>query len=339
MLTRTAQSHSVLLAVLCMLSAPLIAAGEDALATFGDTVPVLGQRQMERTDQDFVDGLALDLFSPVNRTLVVTNNTSPLPGNFVTGSSGEGFVNLSKYSWIVKFNESAQDLIAKIEVPYDPSALKEQGIDVSNTYVGTLAADGKSWMVSEAQRNVHISENKTRIIKMTSLDGEYMLLGRKSEDTTNIFVQYGQGATRTVNATEGDRFQEAEFVDGLRFKIKSAQSFPMNVDLANGVDKASLPENTISLNSFAWVVNSTNPAGNTLDVAMRFPYNEAILSSKAPGSTPKQLDVARRRLNPDPTEQFQVVGKQELAQSENRIKVSDLSQADGQYVILVRSNK
>lgn len=31
---------------------------------------------MERTDQDFKDGLALDLFSPRNRTLVVQKNAS-----------------------------------------------------------------------------------------------------------------------------------------------------------------------------------------------------------------------------------------------------------------------
>jgi hypothetical protein len=111
---------------------------------------------MARTDQDFVDGLALDLFSPTNRTLVVTNNLSPLPGIFVTGSSGEGFINLSNYSWIIQFNETANDLIAKIELPYDPSALKEQGINVANTYVGTLAMDKKSWVVSESQRNVHM---------------------------------------------------------------------------------------------------------------------------------------------------------------------------------------
>jgi len=111
---------------------------------------------MARTDQDFVDGLALDLFSPTNRTLTVANNTSPLPGNFVTGSSGEGFINLSNYSWVIRMNETAKDLIAKIELPYDPVALQQQGIDISNTYVGTLAADGKSWAVVEAQRNVHM---------------------------------------------------------------------------------------------------------------------------------------------------------------------------------------
>ncbi|KJZ71280.1 hypothetical protein HIM_09353 [Hirsutella minnesotensis 3608] len=361
MSTHIIRSCSMLLAALSILGLPVFVAADDPLAKFGDTVPVLGQ--MARTDQDFVDGLALDLFSPVNRTLVVTNNSSPLPGNFVTGSSGEGFVNLSKYSWIIKFNETAEDLIAKIELPYDPTALKQQGIDVSNTYVGTLAADGKSWVVSEAQRNVHISENKTRIIRMTSLDGEYMLLGRKSEDTTHIFVQYGQGATRTVNVTEGDKFQEAEFVDGLRFKIRSAQSFPMNVDLANGIDPASLPENTIPLSmrfpvhglvydcdarlkpdilfidSFAWVINSTNPAGNTLDASVKFPYNERMLASKVPGSSPSQLIVARRRLNPEPTEKFEEMKNQKFVKPEDRIRVSDMTETDGQYILLVRGGQ
>lgn len=162
-------------------------AQDDPLANFGDTVQVLGQvrhlkrsrcphprpykvyykcvsntddpslgLQMARTDQDFTDGLALDLFSPTNRTLIVTNNTSPLPGNFVKGSSGEGFTNLSKYSWIIKMNETAQDLIAKIELPYDPVALQQQGFDVSNTFVGKLAPDGKAWVISEQQRNVHV---------------------------------------------------------------------------------------------------------------------------------------------------------------------------------------
>jgi hypothetical protein len=82
---------------------------------------------------------------------------------------------------------------------------------------------------------------------MTSLDGEYMLLGRRTEDVSNIFVQYGQGATRTVNVTKGPGIQEAEYVDGLRFSIESGQDFTMNVDLKNGISKDVVPENAISL--------------------------------------------------------------------------------------------
>jgi hypothetical protein len=97
---------------------------------------------------------------------------------------------------------------------------------------------------------VDSSENKTRIIKMTSLDGEFILLGRKNIDTTNVFVQYGQGATRTVNVTGGLGTQEAEFVDGLRFSIRSQQAFGMNADLKFGVPTQMLPAGMTSLSKF-----------------------------------------------------------------------------------------
>lgn len=213
---------------------------------------------MERTDQDFQDGLALDLFSPKNRTLTVQQNTQPLSAKFVTGTTGEGFVALMNYSYIIKMNETANDLIAKIEIPYELDMLNQMQVQEGNTYVGTLAPDKQSWVIDETTRNVHRSENNTRIIKMTTLDGEFMLLGRQSEDETNIFVQYGQGATRTVNITAGGR-QEAEFVDGLRFSVVAQADLAMNVDLLNGVAPESLPSGAQSLNSFAWVVNTSNP--------------------------------------------------------------------------------
>jgi hypothetical protein len=82
---------------------------------------------------------------------------------------------------------------------------------------------------------------------MTSIDGEYMILGRRSEDITNIFVQYGQGASRTVNVTGGKGVQEAEFIDGLRFSMQSQEGFTMNVDIKNGVSSERLPHGTVSL--------------------------------------------------------------------------------------------
>jgi hypothetical protein len=110
---------------------------------------------MERTDQDFVDGLALDILSPTNRTLVVQQNQNPLSGSFVSGSNGEPFVALSNYSYVIRTNETADDLIAKIELPFDPVALQQLGVKSANTYVGQLSVDKASWTVSESQRNVH----------------------------------------------------------------------------------------------------------------------------------------------------------------------------------------
>jgi hypothetical protein len=217
---------------------------------------------MQRTDQDFKDGLALDLFSPKSRTLTVKQNLTPLPAQFVQGATGEPFVALSNYSYIIQMNETANDLIAKVEIPHDPVMLATMGINPANTFVVTLAADKKSWIMNDATRNVHISENNTRIIKMTSLDGEYMLVGRQTVDTSNMFLQFGQGATRTFNLTGGPGIQEAEFIDGLRFSAQTDKAMMLNVDIKQGVNPGTLPANSQSLNSYMWIVNTSAPFQN-----------------------------------------------------------------------------
>lgn len=317
---------------------------------------------MERTDQDFQDGLALDLFSPKNRTLVVRQNTSPLSGHFVTGTSGGPFIALSNYSYVIKMNETANDLISKIEIPYDPAALARLGVQEGNTYVGRLADNRMSWVVDEATRNVHRSENNTRIIKMTSLDGEYMLLGRRAVDVANIFVQYGQGATRTVNITGGPGRQEAEFVDGLRFSMVAQVSMAMNVDITNGIAPQSLPPGTVSLNSFAWAVNTSIPnamMSTTMKVPCRFPPSPLRVSSNAlrrlltagvvnrlmllalrpGGSSPTtMLTVARRPLRAPASTVYKMIdsANQKVVElTEDRVVVTNITQVDGEYVLLV----
>ncbi|KAI9840096.1 MAG: hypothetical protein M1838_004243 [Thelocarpon superellum] len=332
-------------------------ANDPAVANFGDTIEVLGQVrvirprqtwsdidavQMERTDQHFQDGLALDLLSPSNRTLVVTQNNSPLAASFVTGSSGEPWVAVHPYSYIVQMSEPAYDLIAKIELPYDPSALAQMGVDPSNTYVGKLSDDRTSWVVSEPQRNVHISEQKAQIVKMTSLDGEYLLLGRKTQDTSNIFMQYGFGDARTVNVIGGPGRQDSEFIDGLRLSITSANTFTFNVDLEYGVDAASLPPGVQSLNSFAWKINSTATNGEVQAAEIRFPFNRMMLSNMLPGgaSPTTQLVVARR--DRDSTGVYQPLEPDNqfvLELTEDRIRIPSITELDGQYVIFVTPSR
>ena len=197
---------------------------------------------MDRTDIDFVDGFAVDLLSPKNRTFVVTQNTRALDGKFVSGTTGESFQAILPYSYVIRLSEPANDLIAKVELPYDLAKLKAAGFDPSDTYVGKLGPDGKSWIIMENQRNVHKSENKTRIIKMTSLDGEYLAIGRRDIDSSNIFVQYGQGETRTANFTAGPGRQETEFIDGLRLSVETDQPVRMNIEIKSPVNMAVLPQ-------------------------------------------------------------------------------------------------
>ncbi|KAE9973902.1 hypothetical protein BLS_003378 [Venturia inaequalis] len=322
---------------------PAAPAEDPPLAKFGDVVPIAGR--MERTDQDFVDGLVIDLFSPSNRTFPVTQNLRPLAGNFVSGSTGGTFMAMSNYSYIIKTSDQAQDLIAKVELPYDPVTLAGAGIEPANTYVGRLSADRTSWAIDETRRNVHVSENKTRIVKMESLDGEFILLARRNIDNANVFVQYGFGETRTANFSGGVGVQEVEFVDGLRFSVQSADPLRLNVDLKFGVAKEMVPSGMQSLYAFTWVVNTTNAQNATLAKAdVIFPINQALVQKMAGGGGAKVLP-AKRPLGAPGTKAFEVMNRdgfggalKALASSGGaKVRAAGVEGLDGEYILLVET--
>jgi len=110
---------------------------------------------MVRTVSLFVDGMVIDVMSPENRTLSVDRNMTPLNGSFVTGSTGGSFRALQRYSYLVRLDAPANNLVASMEIPFLNETLQRLNIDAANLYVGKLAADGKSWEVMENMRNVH----------------------------------------------------------------------------------------------------------------------------------------------------------------------------------------
>ena len=83
---------------------------------------------------------------------------------------------------------------------------------------------------------------------MTSIDGEYILLGRKTtEDRANAFVEYDQSAASTVNLKGGPGIQEFEFIDGLRMSVAIRLDMPVNANIVSGVQAKSLPKGTQAL--------------------------------------------------------------------------------------------
>lgn len=88
---------------------------------------------------------------------------------------------------------------------------------------------------------------QTSMSQMTSLDGEYVILGRKGTDNGNIFVPYGTGAQFSVKFTGGPGRQDAEFLDGLRFAVQSEFPLRMNVDLKYPIDEKEIPEGMMAL--------------------------------------------------------------------------------------------
>lgn len=225
---------------------------------------------MVRTDQDFQDGFVIDVFSPKARTVVVSQNAEPLQARFISGTDGQNFVSLSNYSYVVRTNDSANDMIAKIEIPFRPTTLNTMNIPQANTYVAQLSPDSRSWVIDMTARNVHSSENNTRIMQMTSIDGEYILVGRAQVDTANIFMQFGQGEARTAKLASGPGISQSEWIDGIRFNVQADQMMAFNVDLKPGINPGTLPANTQALNSYAWVVNSSMAFGK-IDCTMSVP--------------------------------------------------------------------
>jgi hypothetical protein len=76
--------------------------------------------------------------------------------------------------------------------------------------------------------------------------------------------------------------QQAEFIDGLRFSVQTNRSMTMNVDLKQGINPGSLPANTVSLNSYMWIVNTSDPSMR-IDAEMLVPCK--ITFSTTPSKT------------------------------------------------------
>jgi hypothetical protein len=190
-------------------------------------------------------------------------------------------------------------------------------------------------------------ENKTRIVKMVSLDGEYILLARRNIDTSNIFVQYGQGETRTANFTGGSGVQETEFVDGLRFSVQSAQPFRMNVALKFGISEEMVPKGMGSLYAFTWVVNTTNAQNASLTKAdVIFPINQGLVTKMAGGNAGNARVVpAKRPLGAVKTQGFSVLdggsfgGALKMISSAvgAKVRAAGVQSLDGEYILLVET--
>jgi hypothetical protein len=132
----------------------------------------------------------------------------------------------------------------------------------------------------------------------------------------------------------------------------------MNVDLKQGINPGTLPADTVSLNSYMWIVNTSDPSVRTnsemlvpctsyanlsLKQTNVLTVNRAMLTALRPaGSSPStMLTVAKRALNAT-SGQFMPLNPnlqtvRELP--EDRIQIQNVNQLDGQYIILVTQPK
>lgn len=84
---------------------------------------------------------------------------------------------------------------------------------------------------------------------MTNIDGEYMAIGRKTVETSNVLTPFAGPSQRSVNIT-GTGFQEVEFADGFRMSIRANMPMTVSTDVVNGVSSSMLTNNMMPVSKY-----------------------------------------------------------------------------------------
>ena len=85
------------------------------------------------------------------------------------------------------------------------------------------------------------TDNTVRSVKLNSIDGEFMVVGRQTAETGQVLTTFGQAEQNTVSI-QGSGIQEAEFADGFRTSIRASQPMRLNTDVINGVESGMITQ-------------------------------------------------------------------------------------------------
>jgi hypothetical protein len=87
------------------------------------------------------------------------------------------------------------------------------------------------------------------MIKLNAIDGEYMAIGRKTIETSNVLSPFGQDQQQSINIT-GSGIQEVEFTDGFRMTVKATQPMTVNSDVVNGISSSMLVNGVMPVSTY-----------------------------------------------------------------------------------------
>jgi len=112
--------------------------------------------QMQINSVTFPDNTKIETFSQTQKQMIVNQNTAPLPGNQVTGSTGQPFIALAQNSITVQTNDASDLVGGQVELAMNTQMMQQNGINPDNTFVGKLSNDRRTWMVMETIRSVNM---------------------------------------------------------------------------------------------------------------------------------------------------------------------------------------
>ncbi|CAE6470205.1 unnamed protein product [Rhizoctonia solani] len=267
--------------------------------------------QMEPTKLVFPDGLRLLLYSPNAQNVSVEKKDQPsAPAGFVTPldstavSLGSGFwTAIYNYSWSIAFEaKDVDDIVSTIEVPYDSGVLESLRIRHENTFLGRFDSARGGWVVDISRSSVDSTQNRTRIIGLPNLGGEYMLLGRKSMDSHSNFIQPGsssdlsdfiiedppadsQGRTDPSKAPT----QIGTWIGGFQLEVRSCTKMRVNMNFFNS-SEVKIQKGFKAVSSYGYMLNSSE-ANSRIAVIARLPLRPSQV--KAYSLKGSRLQVAQ----------------------------------------------
>ncbi|KAK6088433.1 hypothetical protein SCUP234_00921 [Seiridium cupressi] len=276
----------------------LLVAAQDQQVQFNQVINLNGDMQLNRLV--FPDNSKIETFSQAQKQMIVNQNPNPLSANHVVGSTGQPFVQLSQNSMTIQTNKATDLVGAQVEMSIDPNIIQQMGVSPDNTFVAQLSSDRQAWVIMEGIKSVNTTDNTVRMIKMTSLDGEYMAVGRQTVETSNVLTTFNQNQQVQI---AGSGLQEVEFTDGFRMSIRASQPMTLKTDVVNGISSSMTPGGIMSVNNYRYKVTS-NLAGvatdlNSMVAVVQLPLNAQRIMTMAQqmGAQPNSaisLGVAQR---------------------------------------------
>ncbi|KAF8740468.1 AAA domain, partial [Rhizoctonia solani] len=284
-------------------------------AEIGEETPHFGNftihGQIQPTSLTFPDGLHLLLYSPSAQNVSIEKKDQPsAPSGFVTPldsaavSLGSGsWMAMYNYSWSINFeSQSADDVIATIEVPYSRETLQELGIRYENTFVAKFDSIRGGWVIDTSKASIESNRNLTRVVGLSSPGGEYMLLGRKSGESHNAFLRPGSSSessdfqveappANSLGQTDPSKapVQIGTWTDGFQLEVRSCKRMRVNMNLFNA-SESKVQSGFKAISSYGYMVNTSEPDSKVAVVA-RIPLRQSQIDAQLLNNS--QLQVAQ----------------------------------------------
>ncbi|KAM0280802.1 hypothetical protein ACHAQH_003832 [Verticillium albo-atrum] len=255
---------------------------QDQNVQFNQVVNINGDMQLNRIIMP--DQSRIETFSQTQRQVIVNQNPAPLPATHVVGSTGQPFMQLSPNAMTIQTNQATDLVGGSIIMPFDRNALQQNQITPDNTFVAMLSPDRQAWIVLEGDKSVNEAESNVRLTRMTNIDGEYVVVGRRTAETGVSLTQFSQDPNQAVQI-QGSGIQEVEFQDGFRMSIRASQPMSLQANVVNGVSSGMIISGTQPVNNYRYLVSS-NLAGvqsdlNRMAAVVQIPLNAQRLMQTA----------------------------------------------------------